>query len=174
MPSPLPHGMKFFFFLFLLLLFGNCSPSETSNRHQLIFPDGSIELVFLDSISKVTYTELKRVRKNDTVTYDRYLLDGVPYTGYVRQIDLNSNHQYRYYIIEKGILRRQVGYYSNGQLDHDFQLELGQTNGHEKMWREDGSPYIEQYLEHGIPPGLQRRWHAGNVLAREALFEKGG
>jgi antitoxin component YwqK of YwqJK toxin-antitoxin module len=69
---------------------------------------------------------------------------------------------------------RKIGYYSNGNLDHDFRSEDGKSIGCERMWRENGDPYVEAYYSApGIKDGYQRTWQADSILVMEALCEDG-
>ncbi len=105
---------------------------------------------------------------------DYYYLDGVPYTGWSYQAFKDTDHKYRYIKYEMGQPVWQIGYFENGQLDHDFHMKDGKSLGSERMWRGDGSPYINYfYSAPGAMDGLQRRWHPDSLLARYGFYEDG-
>ena len=53
-------------------------------------------------------------------------------------------------------------------------MKDGKSLGSSRMWSEDGNPYIDEYfIEPGLAHGIQKRWHANRVLARETFFEYG-
>ena len=103
-----------------------------------------------------------------------YTLESEPFTGWACTTDHGDSHKYRFTEYEHGQLIWQLGYFANGQLDHDFRMKDGSSIGSERMWRENGDPYIDHfYSAPGIMHGIQLRWYADSVLAREAVFDHG-
>ena len=132
----------------------------------------------LDSLLSICTQDLKeldRIVRTSADGSDTYLIDRkTPFTGWACQDDHPNSHRYRFAYITDGKLQWQIGYYAGGQLDHDFRLKDGRSMGSERMWKENGQPYIDQYYSSpGKMHGIQRRWHNRNILAREALFEHG-
>lgn len=104
----------------------------------------------------------------------RFYLNDAPYSGWSYQEFTETDHRHRYTRYEEGWRVWQIGFYDNGQLDHDFHMMKGRTLGSERMWRRDGKPYIDYYYsEVGAMDGFQRRWHVNDILAREGLYEEG-
>lgn len=109
---------------------------------------------------------------NRTIRY--YTLKNQPYSGWALQLFENNEHKYRYMKFEQGLTVWQIGYYDNGDLDLDFHLKDGVNCGSQRMWRKHGAKYIDTYMaEGGKQEGIQLRWHANNILAREAMFDNG-
>ncbi|MEM7103976.1 MAG: M14 family zinc carboxypeptidase [Bacteroidota bacterium] len=127
----------------------------------------------LETICKQDFLELEKLQKDRTTPYDRYMLNGKLFSGCSKQVFENNKQQYRYSFIQNGILQRQIGYYVNGQVDHDFNLVDGLPHGPERMWMSDGHLYIEHHYENGKQEGYQRRWHSNHVLAREGYYRDG-
>jgi hypothetical protein len=101
-------------------------------------------------------------------------INGKRFNGWAKQVFQDNDHRDRYTKIENGIVVWQIGYYANGQLDHDFHMKDGFNVGSQRMWRSNGDPYLDSYyLEGGVPDGIHKRWHADNILARMATFENG-
>ena len=169
------------FFLFCLLIFPafltlSCNMKQ-GVRQSISDINEDIKTLPKDSLDvycSINIQQLKRVVKTDTNRYDKYLLNNDLFTGWACQVFNDIEHQYRYMLIQDGQLVRQIGYFENGQLDHDFRIKNGKNQGSSRMWRSDGLPYIEEYYnQFGNMDGIQKRWHAGKVLAREALYKNG-
>lgn len=102
-----------------------------------------------------------------------YLEDEL-FSGWTAQIFKDNPHRYRYTMYNKGKKVWQIGYFENGQLDHDFHVFQDKNKGSQRMWREDGSPYIDNFfLEGGILHGIQKRWYSNHRLAMESKYEHG-
>ncbi len=100
-----------------------------------------------------------------------YYLEGIPFSGWAYQLFEGNKHRYRYTKFEEGLPVWQIGYFDNGQLDHDFHMKDGRNMGSARMWMRDGKPYIDTYfLEQGLMDGPQQRWHSNGQLARDAWF----
>ena len=128
----------------------------------------------LDQICSIAYDSLQRIPKSHPDSSDLYLLRKARFSGWACHIFSDTEHKFRYTQYDGGVLIWQIGYYANGQLDHDFRMRQGKSMGSERMWRGDGHPYIDYYYSApGVPHGIHRRWHTNNMLAREALFEHG-
>ena len=130
----------------------------------------------LQAISAIDVQQLRRERKFDEKRQktDTYYLQDTLFTGWSFQIFDDTNHKYRYTKYEDGAPVWQIGYFDNGVLDHDFHLKNGKTLGSEKMWRRNGDPYIDYFYSAADQmDGLQRRWHANRVLARQGLYKAG-
>lgn len=104
----------------------------------------------------------------------RAFLKDTSFSGWTYQIFENNEHRYRYTKFENGFKVWQIGYYENGVLDHDFHVLNNENKGSQRMWRSDGSPYIDNYfLEGGILHGVQKRWYADYQLAMESKYDEG-
>jgi hypothetical protein len=96
------------------------------------------------------------------------------FEGWTYQIFPDNDHRYRYILYKKGRKVWQIGYFANGILDHDFHVYHDKNKGSQRMWRANGSPYIDNFfLEGGILHGIQRRWYADYRLAMESKYEEG-
>ena len=84
------------------------------------------------------------------------------YTGWTRQILVDSNHRWRFQRFLKGWLVEQVSYYADGTADHHFHTDtLGRNVGSQRMWRDEGQPYLDQFHDtQGRLHGRQIRWNA--------------
>lgn len=105
---------------------------------------------------------------------DLYYLGGDLFAGWAQQVFEDTDHRYRYLKFEEGKMVWQIGYYSNGTLGHDFRMKNCANYGPSRMWRADGTPYIEGfYSPPGVKHGIQRRWFDNGVLAMEAEYDHG-
>lgn len=130
----------------------------------------------LKKISKLDYNklEIKRTRLKSGKYIKYHYLNGKLYNGWVFQIFENDKHKYRYLKIENGLITWQIGYFDNGQLDHDFHQKHGYDCGRQRMWRRNGDKYIDNFkLEGEISHGDQYRWSANNILAEHSKYENG-
>ncbi len=128
----------------------------------------------LDNLCEVKAVGLKKVHKTHVDEEDQYYLNDKRFTGWACDTDETNNHKFRYTKYISGSLKRQIGYYVGGQLDHDFHIQDGKSMGKERMWMDDGHLYIDHsYSSPGVMHGLQRRWHQNHVLARKAFFDNG-
>ena len=130
----------------------------------------------LDQLVSVPYQslEVREDRSNPQKRIRTYYLDGELFSGWSKQIFLDSDHRYRYVKYENGIAVWQLGFYDNGNPDVDFHMKDAYNCGSQRMWLKEGSLYVDSYfLEGGIPHGKQMRWHFNGALARDALFNQG-
>lgn len=97
------------------------------------------------------------------------------YTGWTRQILVDSNHRWRFQRFLNGWLVEQVSYYADGTADHHFHTDtLGRNVGSQRMWRDDGQPYLDQFHDtQGRFHGRQIRWNADGRLDWDARFDHG-
>lgn len=101
-----------------------------------------------------------------------YLLDGKPFSGWSFQ-ELEDYQQIRYYKIDSGFVSWQIGFFENGQVNCDFHSKRGLNHGNQRMWSEDGTPYINTNSINGESHGYQRRWYPNGQLEWEAQYENG-
>jgi len=130
----------------------------------------------LDALDLVRFDDLKEMQLliGEGRAKRVYALKEEAFTGWVIKIFTNTNHKFRYTKFEKGEAVWQIGYFDNGDIGHDFHMKNGLNYGSQRMWRIGGDKYIDTYfLEGGVQHGQQFRWHADNILAREALFDQG-
>mgnify|MGYP007032651404 CR=1 FL=1 len=81
--------------------------------------------------------QVRRVHSSDTTR---------AYTGWTRQILVDSDHRWRFQRFLKGWLIEQVGYYADGTADHHFHTDtLGNNIGSQRMWFANGQPYLDQF-----------------------------
>jgi hypothetical protein len=116
------------------------------------------------------------VRENNKINggVDMYYHKELPFSGWACSIDFSNNHMYRYSLYKDGRLTWQIGFWANGELDHDFRAKEGVSLGSQRMWMEDGWPYIENYYSNpDVKDGLWRRWYTNHQIAYQALFENG-
>jgi len=173
-----------------LLILNNCSLTESSpgdtvmqgpeNTKEMISDSTGIPDTVPYGLNPRTpaHKDLKEISRTNidalsTINETAYL-DGQVFNGWTYQIFEDNEHRYRYTKYEKGKKVWQIGYYANGVLDHDFHVLNGKNKGSQRMWREDGTPYIDNFfLEGGIMHGVQKRWYSGNRLAMESKYENG-
>lgn len=110
--------------------------------------------------------QVRRVQRGDTTK---------AYTGWTRQILVDSDHRWRFQRFERGWLVEQVSYYENGTADHHFHMDTaGHNVGSQRMWFDDGSPYLDQFHDaEGKLHGRQLRWTADGALDWDARFDHG-
>lgn len=110
--------------------------------------------------------QVRRVHQTDTTK---------SYTGWTRQILIDSDHRWLFQRFDNGWLVEQVGYYADGTADHHFHMDsLGHTVGSQRMWNADGSPYLDQYHDpEGQLHGRQMRWNADGSLDWNTRFDHG-
>lgn len=110
--------------------------------------------------------QVRRVHQTDTTR---------AYTGWIRQILVDSDHRWRFQRFEQGWLVEQVGYYADGTADHHFHTDTtGRNIGSQRMWRADGSPYLDQFHdENGDLHDRQMRWNADGSVDWNAQFDHG-
>lgn len=167
--------MRIFSLLSVLLICG-CSHSQEPE-----FPDEFWEIdpvspsqMDLDSWCEEEYENLERENNRINGGIDLYRLKGKLWTGWACSNDPTTEHQFRYSYFKEGVLWWQLGYFSNGQLDHDFRMQNGKNCGSNRMWKADGWPYIENYYSGPDEKhGLWKRWYGTRQLAMQALWEKG-
>ena len=170
--------------LFLLLLAYGCSAqieySESyldNLKKQIDYKSKNPKIPSLDSLRSWSNTlaqHLEKKTKNDENPWDEYSLNNQKFSGWAFEEFPETNHKFRFTLYIDGQMVRQIGYYDQGQIDHDFNMKDGQSLGSEKMWKEDGHLYIDHfYSEPGKMHGLQLRYHDNHKIARKALFEDG-
>ena len=173
-----------------ILLLSSCSQPESKSTETFIASNEEIKVAFSDSTSipgNVPYgfnpktpsqKDLKKVSRtnNDSLKFlngTAYLSDRI-FDGWTYQIFENNDHRYRYIKYEKGKKVWQIGYFASGVLDHDFHVFNDKNKGSQRMWRGDGTPYIDNFfLEGGVLHGVQKRWYSDNRLALESEYNKG-
>ncbi len=53
-------------------------------------------------------------------------------------------------------------------------MKDGKSLGSERMWKQDGTPYISHfYSEPGVVHGIQERYFSNGILARNAKYNNG-
>ena len=133
-------------------------------------------LAALQAISKIDASALERHQVFDEAGegIQTFSLDGELFTGWAYFLHPDTDHRYRFIFCKAGKIHWQVGYYDNGQLDHDFHMKADKSFGSERMWNKNGRPYIDYFYDPpGEMDGVQYRWHGNGVLAREGLYKKG-
>lgn len=173
-----------------ILILNSCSLSESKSTETVIAEKEEIHMTISDStsipssvpyglnprtptqkdlieVSKINYDSLNNL---NGISY----LHGQIFNGWTYQIFEENDHRYRYTKYENGKKVWQIGYFANGILDHDFHVLKDKNKGSQRMWRGDGSPYIDNFfLEGGILHGVQKRWYSDNRLAMESKYENG-
>ncbi len=103
-----------------------------------------------------------------------YYRNGVPYNGWACSIDSTNRHMYRISNIQKGKLVRQIGYFSNGQVDHDFKATNGLGIGSNRMWMEDGHIYVQYYYSSpGVKHDTSVRYYKNHQIALLEVYDSG-
>lgn len=99
----------------------------------------------------------------------------MPFTGWTRQILVDSDHRWRFQRFKKGWLVEQVGYYETGMADHHFHTDTtGNNVGSQRMWYPDGRVYLDQFHDDkGELHGRQLRWNSEGKLEWDAQFDHG-
>ena len=163
--------MNHFVILSILLIYQSCVGQEdTSSTLHPKTPSQE----YLETLCEIDATELRRQVEPNAISTVEYFFGDQLYSGWACQVFTDTDHRYRFSRYENGVLVRQIGYFDNGNLGHDFSMQNGNSIGSERMWRRDGNPYVRNYyLAPGVKHDYQRRWEAGGHLVYEALFEKG-
>ena len=129
----------------------------------------------LDILHLIPFDALSiEVRKRDDGKQIRvYSKDNKLFDGWTLQLFNDNEHRFRYTHYADGLADWQIGYFDNGELDHDFHMKNGVNCGSARMWQKGGCLYIDTYfLEGGINHGPAYAWHENCVLSRDALFDK--
>lgn len=162
-----------------LIFIGSCKTKssiqqeDTSINIETVYPK-SPQLDSLKIWCSISFTDLEITPKSESKNKDSFSYNNVAFEGWACQTFDDNAHRYRFYQIINGKVLRQVSYYVNGVLDSDFYMDWTQGHGTERMWMADGKPYIENYYSApNTMHGLQRRWYSNNILAKEALYDKG-
>lgn len=87
----------------------------------------------LISWCETNYVDLK-IKEDDINEQKIYYKNIRPFSGWACSNDPESNHQYLYFQFKNGELKRKIGYFSNGNIDHDFSVLDGKSMGCERMW----------------------------------------
>jgi antitoxin component YwqK of YwqJK toxin-antitoxin module len=169
--------MRYTILLLLILALSSCS-GQTNNSVETTITDIRKPITptrdILEKWVTIQADQLTKIRKNDSIAYDKYLWNNKPFTGWSREIFEDNDHKYRYAKYENGIMVWQIGYYANGQLDADFHMKDGKNVGSERMWHSDGSLYIDTYYNSaGEPDGLQWSWFKNGKVSRKGLYKNG-
>lgn len=128
----------------------------------------------LDHSCDVDASEIRRKNNKINGGVDMYYVNDKAFSGWGCSVDPTNDHKYRYSLYKDGRLIWQVGYWANGQIDHDFRSKEGVSLGSQRMWMSDGWPYIENYYSAPeVKDGLWRRWFANHQIAYQAVFEEG-
>lgn len=123
-----------------------------------------------EDLIKVSETNFDSLIVINGITYQNKKV----FSGWAYQIYKDNSHRYRYTKFNAGKKVWQIGYYESGNIDHDFHIYKDENMGSQRMWRDDGSLYIDNYfLEGGVLHGVQKRWYVDNRLAVESKYDKG-
>jgi antitoxin component YwqK of YwqJK toxin-antitoxin module len=178
------------YIIVIVFILRGCSHSESKSAEVLNGTEEQKQLTISDSMSissivpyglnpktplQKDLIEVSRIN-NDSLKFQNgtAYLNGRIFDGWTYQVFENNDHRYRYTKFENGKKVWQIGYYANGILDHDFHVFNDKNKGSQRMWRGDGSPYIDNFfLEGGIMHGVQKRWHSDNKLAMESKYDEG-
>ena len=164
---------KPFQFLFILYLAFSCTKNSYPESCICDTPSQD-SLKILAAIEDLALGFMLSTKTEEVYKGIRRTLNNKPYNGWTYTLDTKIVHSNVYYQYLEGVIIRKIDYYSNGILDHDFSNEDGKSIGCERMWRENGDPYVEAYYSApGIKGGYQRTWHADNKLALEAFWSYG-
>jgi len=109
----------------------------------------------------------------DHVTYRTYFDATGLCTGWAYTLNTQTAHKFRFTLIEKGKVIREVGYYGSGQVDFDFNFEGDNKSGCHIMWRENGTLYIDEFYVDDKPHGWQLRIAADGTVVRKEYFVNG-
>jgi hypothetical protein len=174
--------MKYLMLYGLPLALLSCQPGSDSIGQEmklLAVPYGqdpeTPSQTMLDSIATMVKDSLKvqMVEIAPDRTQHFYTYHEVPFSGWVKEVFLDSNHRTRYYQIDSGFVNWQIGYFDNGILDCDFHALNGFNHGNQRMWSRDGRPYINTYSIQDQKHGLQQRWHSNGALDWKAIYDHG-
>lgn len=99
--------------------------------------------------------------------------DFILFNGWTKQLFEDNEHRFRYTHFKDGFAVWQIGYFDNGELDHDFHMKNGMNFGSSRMWQKGGCLYISTHFKKGgINHGHAYAWHENCVLSRDALYDK--
>ena len=149
--------------------------SQPVRSHQItsIIP-GTLSRAQLEALCKVDLSEIERVKNTTPGEVNKFYFNGELYSGWACSNNMDDKHKYRYSEYIDGIMVRQIGYFDNGQVDHDFRMNKGRSVGQQRMWMRDGHLYVDNnYNEFGEMHGPQLRWYKNHQLARDGYYENG-
>lgn len=128
----------------------------------------------LESLANISFDELEKTILPFNSNSIKYYYKGQYYAGWaIKQFD-DTEHKFRFFYFQAGSQVRQIGYYNNGNVGHDFNFKNDKSYGSERMWRSDGSPYVDNYYSQpGVMHGKQYRWHPDNQLAMKSYYDNG-
>jgi len=63
------------------------------------------------------------------------------------------------WVVINGLAQQQINFYSNGQTERILDMSEGISHGAFRMYFPDGSKYVVQYYNHGIPVKTWYRWN---------------
>ena len=97
------------------------------------------------------------------------------FNGWVKLYYTFPTLGWRFQRFESGWLREQVGFYANGMPEQHFhRSEEGRNVGSQRMWFEDGRPYLDQFHDQeGQLHGWQRRWTTEGQWDWSAQYDHG-
>lgn len=166
--------------IFLLALVGGqaCTAQPGLNTmpvpYQAKPPIPTMEALDDLDLTDQTALTIEETRDSLGIITRQYFLKDLPFSGWTKAVFLDTDHRYRYVRYESGFPVWQIGYYDNGEIDHDFHIKNGKNKGAQRMWNKGGQLYIDTYFEEGgIQHGKQYRWYGDGTLARDAEFSHG-
>lgn len=155
-----------------------CS-STSQDKNELSVPYGqnpeTPSQEFLESICEVDIQSLKKdlIPLNDEKDQYFYSIDGSPFSGWAKEDFSEKYHRIRYTLIDSGFISWQIGYFTNGYRDCDFHMKNGYNEGSQRMWAEEGYPYLNTFSIKDNLHGEQWRWFPNGALHWHALFDSG-
>lgn len=163
--------------LAMMLALWSCTAQGTLDEKEDFYKSRNPATPSLDSLQALPglpADSLVRNLERHPDGIDQYFYQDDLYTGWARQIYPDNSHRYRFTRYESGQLVWQIGYFENGVLDHDFRMKNGQSLGCERMWKEDGKPYVYNFFSApGVFDGVQKRWYTNGQLAVESDYNNG-
>lgn len=167
---------KLLFFLFVVNLFSqefiDFLPDEVP--YQITEPKiPSLNILFSTVNFDYTLLEIKNIKSEGHKIIKYHYYEGDLYNGWAKMIFDNS-HKYRFVKIENGLITWQIGYFDDGNIDHDFHMKNGINLGSQRMWTAKDMLYIQNFfVNDGKLHGIQKRWHSNGNLAYEANYDYG-
>ena len=136
--KPVKLGISFAFILVVLFL--ACQKPESPSSFEVPRENNpkTPKQDRLEPWVKVNFQEL--AENLDTLDSGKvvrvYSRDGNLFSGWAKQIFEVNEHRFRCMYFQEGLVEWQIGYFDNGDLDHDFHMKDGNNFGSQRMSEE--------------------------------------
>lgn len=153
-----------FISFFLLSIFVNAQNFKLQVQNE-VYTSCSVDL-----------DDIEILRINQFGLSDKYIKDGLEFTGCAKAILKNIDGFIQEYMVTEivdGYPLKSTYYFRDGSLSREFNFKDGKSHGLHIMYYENGGKYIEEFYQNGRPHGTTKRWTKEGKLARDAFFQVG-